>query len=439
MDKLPYPIPGPAGTLPRPRPQSSSTMPAQPDRFSVLSWNQMQQSLSLPPYGSHKLAASLALLRRNALLNFRHNLSNLPVIVDSLHWVGHDASVTLIDPTATMSATIYATVFENHPNTPIRAGTVLVLKDVIAFAYSSRSAGFRVDPSSAVHLNIRPPHIETVIPVPDSPITQQPLSVGSLSPSALYTSFAFAPVMPPVRPRRPSSFNPQPQQNSFSPQPPSKPLLPHNRHPQPANAAHRAPFVPPSKKRQFPNQNDASKSQPFPNKRTALPLNRPSFATPASTPPYSVPPSNITAYLPPQTISNPTAVTAISDEQLDSILGDFDLDAAIAAHEKSTPSKETTTPATLQSKPAGEGSGLHGQNPLGEHDPTPHQSKSKDSNANQASMPALPNPPSLGPASTVSNPADQPENATTTQTALSSVDDAMIQSLFDGLDASDFG
>lgn len=446
MDRLPYPIPGPAGTLPCPRLQSSTVVPTQPDRFSVLSWSEMRRSLSLPPYGPQRLSASLALLRRNALLNFRHKLSNLPVIVDSLHWVGHDASVNLIDPTTSMSATIYATVFASYPNTPIRAGTVLVLKDVIAFAYSNRSVGFRADPSSAVHLNIRPPHIEAVIPVPEAPTPPQSSSSSLTNPSVLYTSFAFAPPMPPVRPRRPPSFNPQHRPNSSLPQPPTKPLVPHNRQPQPPSAAHKAPFVPPSRKRQFPNaafpQKDqlATKRRPPAPQFSAVPA--PATQSPISSVP--VPPSGNSAALhqPSRSPSEPTVMAAMSDEHLDSILGDFDLDAAIAAHEKSVPSNQHIAPVSLQPKPTADTGGQTKRKPSGE--PTlnsfaTHQGKTKSNNSTSAPTRAPSDPVAPRSSGDIGDTGEQAKNSSAPHVPLSAVDDDMIQSLFDGLDASDFG
>lgn len=448
MDRLPYPIPGPAGTLPRLRPQSSTVVPAQPDRFSVLSWSEMRRSLSLPPHGSQRLSSSLALLRRNALLNFRHKLSKLPVIVDSLHWVGHDASVNLVDPTTSMSATIYATVFASYPNTPIRAGTVLILKEAIAFAYSNRSVGFRADPSSAVHLNIRLPHIEAVIPVPEAATPQQPSSCSLADPSTIYSSFAFAPPMPPIRPRRPPSFNSShlPSNPSIIPQPPTRPLVPHNRHPQPPRAAHKAPFIPPSRKRQFPNTNTPPNDLPTAKKR---PASHQFSSSPVPTGPSLIFPKPIvssgipiTPHQPLRTQSGPTVMAAMSDEHLDSILGDFDLDAAIAAHEKSVPSNEHASSVSLQSTPFGSVGAQTKQNSQGEPAPVSfpaHRHETNDNDSSLATARANSNPPVPRPSENFISSVGQATSSSTPHVPLSAVDDDMIQNLFDGLDASDFG
>lgn len=439
MEKsLPYPIPGPAGTLPAPRRQSSASPSLQQtDCFSVFSWRKMQQSLGLPPYGSHRLEASLVLLRRNALLNFRHKLSNLPVLVDSLHWVGHDASVTLRDPTASMSATIYATVFADYAKSPIRVGTALILQDVIAFAYSNRSVGFRADPLAAVHLNIRPAHIQTIISIPDLLPLQNSLQTPPPRPSDLYTPFAFSPQMPPIRARRTVPTTPQ---HLPAPQATSRPLLPHNSLPTSTHPKHAAPFVPPSRKRPLtphpanPARNPLVVNQPL-SKRAMLPVSGPMTSN------HNVP-SNSTA------LKNSAIMSGLTDDHLDSILGDLDLEAVIAAHEKSQPGEKisTTIANTLET------SKHHTQQKLSlntESKPSQPQlivpplvKSSEAPPVNSEHTPLNATVQCLSPSKDCNIPNSTAESesvAVVSRDPFSAVDDDMIQSLFDGLDASDFG
>lgn len=132
---LPYPIPGPAGTLPQSRPTPSQSLPTSSSSFLLTPpWLCALSHLSSPPYGTLPLSSSIALLRAHALSETPHRLSRLPVRIESLSWVGRDASVVLADPTARIQATLHAGVFDQWKK-GVEVGGVLVLNSVAAVWY----------------------------------------------------------------------------------------------------------------------------------------------------------------------------------------------------------------------------------------------------------------------------------------------------------------
>lgn len=470
--RLPYPIPGPAGGIApsrlahsRQNDESKTLQQQQADRFSTMPWTAMQRKLRVPPHGPNYLNASLAVLRCNALARAQHKLHVLPVLVESLTWVGRDASVILRDPTATLRATVHATVFSENPDFVIRVGTVLVLDEVVAFAYSNRPSGIRINVSASLHLNIRPHHIQHVFPPSHQPATSAASSSASTStsvpsrlanPADAYTLFAKAPPLPKLpQPTVDVARSPEPMRPAHARphtpiRPPSRPLRPHNPHP--SHSPHQHPPLPAVRKRPFSNPNS------YPHKRntTQSPYHPSRPLSSASS-----------ARLPAQA----NAVSAITDDHLDSLLGDFDMDAVIAAHGKSQSQLQSQPQSQPQPSPTLDVTSLPPPQPppppaasqLTQTIPQPQASRSlylataptatAPTAASPQPMDVVPKQPPLEPekastqpapsltpttAAPISQPPAPANNAITQSASLSGVDDAMIESLFDGLDASDF-
>lgn len=169
FENLPYQIPGPAGgpsyATTSQAVQAPSAKSEAARKFQQAAWQTVLRQVSAPPFGDTSIASSIALLRANALSNRFTRLQRLPVLLGSLSWVGRDASVTLVDPTGAICATVHAAVFAEH-RTGIEPGSALLLDAVAAMAYvERRPSGFRIDESEGLHVSIQACHVKAVIPV----------------------------------------------------------------------------------------------------------------------------------------------------------------------------------------------------------------------------------------------------------------------------------
>lgn len=204
FDNLPYQIPGPAGGLSFPTlSQAERGELNDSDAFRIFrqpSWHALLTHLRAPPFGTSHLHSSVALLRSHALSDRFERVPHLPVLVDEMAWVGHDASAKLRDPTGVIRATIHADVFHKW-KTGIEHGAALLLNGVAAVAYvEKRPKGFRTDAGEALHVSIQLCHVLQVFPVGK---TLPGGKLGSVvqDPKESYTPKALA---PPVVKRPPS-------------------------------------------------------------------------------------------------------------------------------------------------------------------------------------------------------------------------------------------
>lgn len=166
FDNLPYQIPGPAGGTLSQAPSQLTLPPKSSTRhFQTFPWQAALQHVQAPPHGPALLSSSIALLRSHALSDRFQRLSNLPVLLDALSWVGRDASVTLRDPTGSIRATVHAEVFSKH-KAGIEIGAALLLSGVAAVAYlERRPTGFRRDEGESLHVSIQACHVIKLFPV----------------------------------------------------------------------------------------------------------------------------------------------------------------------------------------------------------------------------------------------------------------------------------
>ena len=220
---LPYTIPGPAGNLGWGAPDGHHVVSDSPigrrridkrdnpiyeeQRFLTPPWQAMLQHLELIPYGGRTMDTSIAQLRCYALHGVFDKVSVVSVRVESLTYVGKDASVILADPTARISATVHAEVFA-HRKGQVEIGAVLVLQGVTALAYTERKpTGFRTDVQSSLHISVQPSNILHIFPVSTKiplSLSKQEAPVDSSKLKSAYTNEALRPLPPPrlTTPRR---------------------------------------------------------------------------------------------------------------------------------------------------------------------------------------------------------------------------------------------
>lgn len=168
-NRLPYQIPGPAGGFTQSQPLTAPTTPKPTlSVFQTTPWHAMLQHLH------NKIPSSIALLRRNALSNDYTKLPMLPVLIDALTPVGKDASARLRDPTGAIGATLHAGVFAARKDA-VHVGAVLLLHQVAAIYYLDERRGFRA-PTDAVHLSIQAAHVVALFrATPGAPLKNTPL------------------------------------------------------------------------------------------------------------------------------------------------------------------------------------------------------------------------------------------------------------------------
>lgn len=286
-DATPYAIPGPAG-LPRARRPTTPTTPSS----GACAAAQGGARFATPAWHAalallqSPLRTSLATLRARALAGDLSKAPALPVLLAALKHVGKDAVVTLADPTASIPATLHAAALEQHAN-ELRPGAVLLLADISALAVrSKRVSGFRQDPAAAIHISVDQTNITQVVVV--DPDAMVPLPADPL---LAYAPSARAPVV--------------------------------------AKTAKRA-----SRKR--------PRAQPLMPMRTGGPeVARPVRQPPPRRmpqPPRPPPP-------PPRRVPRPPP-PVVSDEMLDDLLGEVDIDAAIAASGLATQAATQLGPPT---------------------------------------------------------------------------------------------
>lgn len=207
---LPYRIPGPAGNAcERETAVAREVRPASRERiFQCVAWQSMLQALRIQPYGQKRLECSIALLRSAALQRSFDRASVIPVRIETLTYVGKDASVKLIDPTASIGGTIHAEVFTVWKNV-VDIGAVLLLRGVNALAYPERRpTGFHEDVASSLHVSIQTSNIERVFSNSDD-ITNMARDVSTVVKA--YTPNALEPprIVPVSTPRRLRPTTPQ--------------------------------------------------------------------------------------------------------------------------------------------------------------------------------------------------------------------------------------
>lgn len=292
-------------------------------------WRVMLRTLNLSTEANRLLNSSLAVVRCLALNQSTDRVSQIPVLITSLRWVGGDAAVTLRDPTATLCATVHAAVFSEYTDTPIRIGTVLLLKGVCACAYAVFPRGFRVDVAQSIHLNVRLANVIRIFNPPQ--YEAQSSSPVLCNPVDVYSKTARNPPLPVHR--NPVQFIPTPRQNPLPP-PSSRVLHQLNRSP----TAPAAPMAPGLRKRPYshPSSNAPPKRPAFPPRRAPsvithstprIGLTRPGSAISRPSPgPPSASGRGATSAVP---------VAALTDDHLDSLLSGFDLDGVVAAYGRS--------------------------------------------------------------------------------------------------------
>lgn len=356
---LPYPIPGPAGTLLAP-PANNATRNASPSTnalFASSAWHAMLRHRNLPPYGTEKQESSLALLRHGALARdapptSADRLRFIPALLTSLTPLGRDATVIIRDPTAALRATVHEEVLRKHGRS-LREGAVLLMDNVVALSSDQRKrAGYRLDVLSDVHASIGPDSVIRVFtPCDISPSTrtlsqqsqqlrhqqqkkqQQQQQHQGPDPSAAYSANARNPPPLPLQPHRQSTARvPLSTVTSSTAlkRTPERQSGPSLKRPAYQNDAHmRPPIGPPPRSALGPPRRPGLY-------RPGAPL-LPAFQRPGGTgaPGPTVSQAMAVSTVTPTPISNPsTAASRLSDEQLDSLLGEVDVDALIAASGK---------------------------------------------------------------------------------------------------------
>lgn len=457
---LPYPIPGPAGGLTPSFPtRHLMSTPATPPNtmkapskqqtttnkqlFMTGLWPYIPTILHIHP-NVNELKTSLAILRRLAILNLKPTTEiRLPVLVTCIRWLSDDASVMLSDPTANVNATIHANAMDkfSNTNTPIDEHVVLLLKNVVPFS-SVEELGFRVDVSRSVHLYLTEENIEKVI-VYDQNLIKNKFGNVKLDPWCLehpeymYTKYARAPPVPKhnIRPNRLSpsvgsrpmmSATPlQPRNHKVSPSAQQQHnnnqntvsngigIRPNNMGTTASNIPRKRPFTHPVAAGLYNNNqnNDMNNQNKRPTPASAFrPPNRPTPITQSHRP----------IHLPVQHQQSNISGPVISDDHLDSLLGDFDIDAIIDTHRKSQAQPSTQQPTTpilhhtTQGRPG-------------------MQPTDRNRNGNTNSSRQVQSDSNSGSINNTTN------SASNSNSVLSSgVQDDVIQSLFEGLSGDDF-
>ena len=223
---LPYRIPGPAGNigpggihltsaLARRSSSSGNSSPANTEAlrarlFLSTAWQSMLQHLKAPPYGSCALCTSVALLRnyalcaRNGIRRAYDRNSLVAVRLDSLSYVGKDASVTLSDPTAVIAGTLHAEVFVAYKG-QIEPGVVLLVRGVMPLAYPERTpTGFGTHLADSLHVSIQTSNIQRIF---TNAFEVSNVSTDIAAVKKAYTNAALNPPPPPPPP--------PPTQNAF--------------------------------------------------------------------------------------------------------------------------------------------------------------------------------------------------------------------------------
>lgn len=383
---LPYRIPGPAGGVCTSR--QAPDAPEKPvlDLFGTAPWREMLAHVN------QKIPSSIALLRRNALSNEFMKLAMLPVLIDSLVYVGKDASVVLRDPTGHVRGTIHADVFVERKGMLDR-GVVLLLNGVSALAYLEESRGFRGG-EDFVHLSVQACHVSNVFkggssvpearasfsllddyepqarrpkPVVKPPVMRTPLRERNYQRP---TSRGFQPISRAQSAggggrggRGPPYPNQQPRPNSNHRMNQQHPRHPYNQYQRQHNLQGNHPHM-----RNAHNQNTPNQRPIVGSNQHKRPFRSPamkSSATERAMPPPQKRP-NVRQYhqpnIPPP--QQAPVAGAITDHQLESLLGDLDVDAIIAAHgkSKSPPSLDVTNasrgPPSRQGEPTRETVGI---------------------------------------------------------------------------------
>lgn len=490
FDNLPYQIPGPAGGPSYATPSQARNAPAAKSeaarRFRQPAWQVLLSQIFAPPYGNNSLTSSIALLRANALSHRFTRLPRIPILLGSLSWVGRDASVTLLDPTGTIRATIHAAVFEEH-RTGIEPGSAMLLDGVAAVCHAERRpSGFKVDQDEGLHVSVQPCHVKAVIPV-GADMPASPLRHASDPKDSYNTAVLSPPIV-----RRPST------RLARRPQPTRAPLRPRaepaniqrNRRPDygrgqyasrgasgfkgrpygqrrsPPGGMQRSPGAGHAVKRPYTNVvpplpavrrhgMQPLPKRPAPNQRGVDHFQQP-VMLPRNSGPRGAPSVNSSA---PAT-SNCTGLNSLTEDQLDSLLGDFDVDAVIAASGKSQ-SVSTVSSAAKKSTnlPESHRLGTVTISQVGEVGARAEQPEKACETvvSGKASESVLPGKRCeslvsekvhVVPKDTPLLETDIPHQSAPTpaqlqanrvgQQALSGVDEAMIDNLLEGLDDSDF-
>lgn len=492
--------------------------------FDTRAWHALLRACSLRPYGSGVLSSSVALVQSEALRQEAIETARLAVRVEKMSWAGKDAVVTLADPTGSIGGTVLCEVFSDR-KCVIEEGSVLLLKNVTVQYYRDRSQkGFHADETVELQVSVRRKNIERIFgEVDEGPELPRkegvlPYSENALKPPKVNKKAIRRLSLPtPVRPgsRAPSRGHPQhqgrpqasPPANNYGGgpygggRPGNQWSTPQRTPPVPRQGLHPPP-TPVSRPNvslsfwfflfaltehrlltnafffvfsilQSNSHNLPQHQQPFkrPGSRplqSARPAQRPRYqASPAhaSGPQSPFVPTQPTVPTQPAVPAQNTAADTMTDDQLDSLLGNVDIDAVIAAATQTQSATQTHAPAEAiidvdagdDAVPSADSLAIAGspspspgvsQVQVRPPPPLPRSGRraTAGGGASQGSNEVTPQPASQPEASitagqaapnTSGAPAPNAESVGKS-TEIGAMDDSMLDSLLDGLDDDDF-